>query len=395
MPLSPRLSCRGLAAGRGGLFLLAPQRVGGHDIGLRDGEVPAGGYGRFDLAALDASDEFDEILPVGEDVEAHFLDPVGGRRSQQPLEVAVLGFHRLDRGRGPVPGQGAEEEEMLAGDDLGLELGVGLLPPARPAASIFWSRSFGASLATWLRRTCSGDAAYDSIVALESIPASSFAPSFTHCSILAMASSLSPRLLPARRRHPGLLFALDPLNQVAVVRLPGLDDLLLGRSLHQLGERRHLELAFSQTGAALGVAADAVGQRIGAMSVENLIPVVADFGDSPSDVLLGASSFAPSAAFLDLAAFSPEPVAPLVVRRPFFDAAPLDLGRGLRPGVSPSSPGAWFWPGTSCTSCPAGSCSNGSCARAAAHRTRAIREESARPPRGRRCSANATAGSSP
>ena len=61
-------------------------------------------------------------------IEAHFFDPVGERRAEQPLQVSILRLHGLDRGLGPVAGQVAEHDEMLAGLDLGLELGIGLLP---------------------------------------------------------------------------------------------------------------------------------------------------------------------------------------------------------------------------------------------------------------------------
>ena len=151
-----------------------------------------------DLAVLDGPDELDEVLAVVEDVEADLLDPVGRPASRAAASggvywVSIAFTVAVARSLGQV----AEEQEVVAGHDLGLRAwDWPVFHRSRPAASIFWSRSFGLILAIWPRRTCSGEAAYDSKAALGSMPASSSAPSLTHCSILAMASSARPVVAP-------------------------------------------------------------------------------------------------------------------------------------------------------------------------------------------------------
>ena len=116
------------AAGRR-LFFAAPGGIDNRHVGLGNrhlGRCKSVGIG---FSRFDRADKLDKVIAIREDIEAYLLDPVGGGRAEHPLQVAILRFHDLDRAGGTVVGHVAEYEEMFAGHDLGLQLGIGLLPP--------------------------------------------------------------------------------------------------------------------------------------------------------------------------------------------------------------------------------------------------------------------------
>ena len=142
--------------------------------------------------------------------------------------MAVLRFHHLERAGGPVAGQVAEHDEMVAANDLGLQLGIGLLP-ALEAGGLdllvdVLRRQPGES---GCERTCSGLAAYDVMGFLGSSPSSSLAPCLTHCSIVAIASS--DRILVAPWGIRGVSSPLIRKTRWLSLGLAGDDDRLVVR----------------------------------------------------------------------------------------------------------------------------------------------------------------------
>ena len=119
---------RGLPPGGGRLFLLSRHWINDHDVRLWDRQITTRENAGIDLTVLYRPGELDEVFAIVENIKADFLDPVGRRRAQQPLELAVLVLRDLDRVGRTVLRQVAEENEVLAGCDLRRQLGIGLLP---------------------------------------------------------------------------------------------------------------------------------------------------------------------------------------------------------------------------------------------------------------------------
>src|SRR5208337_749439 len=316
------------------------QWVNDHDIRLWDRQMTTRGNAGIDLTVFYRPGELDEVFAIVENIKADFLDPVGRRRAQQPLELAVLGLRDLDCVSRTVLRQVAEEDEVFAGCVLWRQFGIGLLPAVTACGVNFLAAVLRAHFGKLVAAHLLGGGGVGFLRAFGSKPHFHLAPGLIHCSILPIAASESPLLLPPC----GIRGSSSPLTRKTRWLSSGFSGTItfsLGVPCISLAKEVRSSLPRVRPGRPWPWQPTQLATRIGATSFRKLIPVAVE-ALFPASVFLAAGAFV--ALFL---VFSAESAAPLAVaRRAFLVIA--DLERALRPGwgMSPFSSGT----------CMSGSC---------------------------------------